>query len=81
MFMIKASVNQLQPGQKPLSALLLLLGSFLRWVLMGGLLFLAVKMHILYALLFILAFTTMRMILIVKLHRQTKNMTGSAEEG
>jgi len=79
--MMKANVNQLVPGQKPLSALLLVLGAFIRWVLMAVLLFYAVRMHLTYALIFILAFTMMRFISIIKLHRQVKSSFRSAGEG
>jgi len=81
MLMIKASVNKLGSEQKTPSAVLLVLGSFLRWALMGVFLFFAVKMHLVYALVFILAFTILRFILIFRLHRQTKIGSGSAGEG
>ncbi len=81
MQMIKAGVNKLEPGQKTVSVPLLVLGIFLRWALVAVLLYFAVKMHIIYALIFILAFSIMRFILIYKLHRKSNNMDKTTGEG
>lgn len=68
---IKTSMRSLQPGKEALAVLIIAGGGFLRLTLTGFLLFIAIKMNIIYALLMISGFTLARVLMLKTLYQQT----------
>ena len=71
---IKSSLSSMQPGKEGLAMLFITAGGFLRFAVMGFLLFFAIRMQISFALLLIAGFTLARFILLKGFIQQTNKL-------
>ena len=69
---IKASIKTLSPGKAGISAFLIPAGAILRWVIMAALLYLSIRMDVVYALLLVGTFSITRFVLVYRLSIRAK---------
>ncbi len=75
---IQASAKSFVPEMKSAAPVLgITVGMFLRMFIIAGLLYLSVRMGIIFSLIFIVTFSIIRFVLISKLSRQAKNEQSS----
>lgn len=66
---IRKNAEMAAPENHGRSLALIILGAFLRLLVMGILMYIALRMRVLYVLLFVLAFTVSHFILVVRMKR------------
>lgn len=77
---IRKNAELTTPEKKTSGLALIGLGAFLRLVLMGVLMYLALKMRALYALLFVLSFTITHFLLLFRMRKSTAEEIKLTEE-
>lgn len=77
---IRKTADLASPEVKTRSLALIGLGAFLRLALMGAVMYAALKMRVLYALLFVLSFTIAHFLLLFRMRKSAADKVKSTEE-